>query len=493
MTEPTAASESETTADATIERADATAGATADATAEDASTPEDRTAAEDGDDANANANANDDDAATATATATATRDDEDAEYANGLEESTASWDDAEDETPPKPPPPPDIFDRLYPSDADDDEDADDAAPADAERDGEVLAPLLDAIRDVDAGTTPLDPNALGSLAFALAGELNGYLATRDDLPGAPLSDMPEFLVETVDHLGVLARALTFAPNDVVTQRGGATVPASGTHRVAVLEIFATLLEMGTKDVDEAVAACSVVAVAASRAGEGEGEGEKEKEKEKEGGGNEGEGEGEGEGARVGVVAAAAAMLFTHAQGTPALRAIARLLCAALASDAESLWTPLLTRGWGSAAAEVGVTPRDREDETEDAALQTRLAAAAKVAAKVKPGKRAPNVGVALAVAEKLRELEGDEDPPHLTLRETLQADAEWQACAGEGGALDVLDVEQNGTLCGPKPNRVMPGDFGGGAGGMSGKDLLLMLQSLGRSAGAVPAHERGRE
>jgi hypothetical protein len=28
---------------------------------------------------------------------------------------------------------------------------------------------------------------------------------------------------------------------------------------------------------------------------------------------------------------------------------------------------------------------------------------------------------------------------------------------------------------------------------MSGKDLLLMLQSLGRSAGAVPAHERGGE
>ena len=76
------------------------------------------------------------------------------------------------------------------------------------------------------------------------------------------------------------------------------------------------------------------------------------------------------------------------------------------------------------------------------------------------------------------------------VRDALARDETWRAFCAPGGALEAYDEEQSGTLCGPKPNRVAPGDFGAGAGGMSGKDLLLMLQSLGRSAGAVPAHER---
>ena len=79
------------------------------------------------------------------------------------------------------------------------------------------------------------------------------------------------------------------------------------------------------------------------------------------------------------------------------------------------------------------------------------------------------------------------------VRDALARDETWRAFCAPGGALEAYDEEQSGTLCGPKPNRVAPGDFGAGAGGMSGKDLLLMLQSLGRSAGAVPAHEQGRE
>ena len=79
------------------------------------------------------------------------------------------------------------------------------------------------------------------------------------------------------------------------------------------------------------------------------------------------------------------------------------------------------------------------------------------------------------------------------VRDALARDETWRAFCAPGGALEAYDEEQSGTLCGPKPNRVAPGDFGAGAGGMSGKDLLLMLQSLGRSAGAVPAHEQGGE
>jgi hypothetical protein len=34
----------------------------------------------------------------------------------------------------------------------------------------------------------------------------------------------------------------------VTQRGGATTPGAGTHRIAVIEIVASLLQMGTPEV-----------------------------------------------------------------------------------------------------------------------------------------------------------------------------------------------------------------------------------------------------
>ena len=82
----------------------------------------------------------------------------------------------------------------------------------------------------------------------------------------------------------------------------------------------------------------------------------------------------------------------------------------------------------------------------------------------------------------MRDLEGDEDPPHLAMREALEADAGWQAFASEGGALERLESERSGGLCGPKPPRGMSlMDMAGGGGrgvGMTSQELLQVLQSL---------------
>ena len=91
------------------------------------------------------------------------------------------------------------------------------------------------------------------------------------------------------------------------------------------------------------------------------------------------------------------------------------------------------------------------------------------------------MGFVLITATTMRDLEGDEDPPHLALREALENDAGWQAFAAEGGALERLDSERSGGLCGPKPSRgmsLMDMAGGGGGVGMTSQELLQVLQSL---------------
>ena len=185
------------------------------------------------------------------------------------------------------------------------------------------------------------------------------------------------------------------------------------------------------------------------------------------------------------------------KGTPALRAIARLLCAALASDAESLWTPLLTRGWGSAAAEVGVTPRDREDETEGRGAADALGGRREGGREGQAREaRAERRRGARGGGRSCGELEGDEDPPHLTLRETLQADAEWQACAGGEGRgagragrraerdavrAEADQADDDGAAAAAAAAAAAGGggiSLAGMQNMMSGRDLLQVLQSL---------------
>jgi hypothetical protein len=348
----------------------------------------------------------------------------------------------------------DVFDRMgYGSSSDDDDNdgrVEESGTDEDDEDRDHVTPLLDAIRAVASGAEPLHAPSIGALGWSLSYELSSHLSQRDDLPGAPLADMPPLVTETVESLGVLASALTMAPAAAVTQRSGATTPASGSHRVAVIEIVATLLEMGTPEVTRAVARCRVDGTGggAGVAGGGEGEnggGEGEGGSGGGGGGDGGGGRGEG---GLGFVSAAAAMLLTHTQGSPLHCAVTRLLCAALLSAEESLWAPLLEGGWGAAAAAAGVTPPPADASGASGSLQARLAEAATAAAELSPGMRPCNVGSIVFLADTLRELEGDEDPPHLLLREKLEADAAWQKFAGEEGALEALKLEQQGGLCG---------------------------------------------
>lgn len=183
------------------------------------------------------------------------------------------------------------------------------------------------------------------------------------------------------------------------------------------------------------------------------------------------------------------MLLTHTQSSPLHCAVTRLLCAALLSPEESLWAPLLDEGWVEAAAAAGIIPISSFAATSSGSLQARLAAASTSAAEMPPGMRPCNVGALVTLADYVRELEGDEDPPHLLLREKLEADPAWQQFVGEEGALEALKLEQRGALCGPKPMRGgslmdlaesgwMEGLGGSGGARISGRELLRVLQTL---------------
>ena len=353
-----------------------------------------------------------------------------------------------DEAPqPEPVKTPDVFDRMgYGSS--EDGDGGERAAADVESDDDdrdLVAPLVDAIRRADSGEEPLSPSSIGAKAWALSYEISGFVATLDAPPGvdATIDELPPFIRDTVNALPTLARALALAPEPINTQRK-IRIPAAGVHRVAVVEIIASLLEIGVADVDAAVAAANVVPGSLS------------------------------------LVPAVAAVLFTHTQGSPLLCVATRVVCLALQSPTEALWAPLLGDGWATAAADAGVTPAVGAED--DANLATRIAKAATEAMELRPGLRDCNVGFVLITATTMRDLEGDEDPPHLAMREALEADEGWQAFASEGGALERLESERSGGLCGPKPSRGMSlmdmAGGGGGGVGMTSQELLQVLQSL---------------
>ena len=163
-----------------------------------------------------------------------------------------------DEAPqPEPVKTPDVFDRMgYGSS--EDGDGGERAAADVESDDDdrdLVAPLVDAIRRADSGDEPLSPSSIGAKAWALSYEISGFVATLDAPPGvdATIDELPPFIRDTVDALPTLARALALAPEPINTQRK-IRIPAAGVHRVAVVEIIASLLEIGVADVDAAVAA-----------------------------------------------------------------------------------------------------------------------------------------------------------------------------------------------------------------------------------------------
>ena len=156
---------------------------------------------------------------------------------------------------------PDVFDRMgYGSSEDGDGGERTAADVESDDDDrDLVAPLVAAIRRADSGEEPLSPSSIGAKAWALSYEISGFVGTLDAPPGvdATIDELPVFIRNAVDALPTLARALARAPEPVNTQRK-IHVPAAGAHRVAVVEIIASLLEIGIAGVDAAVAATEVV-------------------------------------------------------------------------------------------------------------------------------------------------------------------------------------------------------------------------------------------
>ena len=293
---------------------------------------------------------------------------------------------------------------------------------------EVLALSVELIESIASGKEPLDAARLGSLLWTLSNALLEDLTDRDDLrvPGNSLETFPVELVRNVmGAVETLVVALTFEPEDAVTQRSGYAIPAIGTHRVAAAEIIAVLLQIGCQDIDERIAKLKLP--------------------------NDGQF----------VLVSLVRMFFKYSWSSALHATVVRLILAALVSPYEPLWAPMFEGG--------------------DESLQGSLAASMKTALATKPiSTRDGNVGSVIILANALHELETCDDVERQSVRTTLQEDATWRAAIdGEDSPLANLNNEQAGGLCGPKPQKSpVFMDSGMGANVISSQELLRMLQHI---------------
>ncbi|CEF98808.1 Tryptophan synthase beta subunit-like PLP-dependent enzymes superfamily [Ostreococcus tauri] len=293
---------------------------------------------------------------------------------------------------------------------------------------EVLALSVELIESIASGKEPLDAARLGSLLWTLSNALLEDLTDRDDLrvPGNSLETFPVELVRNVmGAVETLVVALTFEPEDAVTQRSGHAIPAIGTHRVAAAEIIAVLLQIGCQDIDERIAKLKLP--------------------------NDGQF----------VLVSLVRMFFKYSWSSALHATVVRLILAALVSPHEPLWAPMFEGG--------------------DESLQGSLAASMKTALATKPiSTRDGNVGSVIILANALHELETCDDVERQSVRTTLQEDATWRAAIdGEDSPLANLNNEQAGGLCGPKPQKSpVFMDSGMGANVISSQELLRMLQHI---------------
>ena len=404
--------------------------------------------------------------------------------------------------------------------SDDDEYDDETHPTD-----DAATLFLDSVVAVADGEIPMDATALGSMANALAREV-GVVAEDDNL--TLLADAPIAVRVAVRRVSDLALALTLAPPDLARRvPGGALArqPVAGSFRIATLEIVAALVGCAIAEAREAVARCPVRAraprgretpPAAAEAGteagtSGRDDSEVRPQRHTE--------------SCLTPVTAAAAMLFAYEQSTPLQCAAARVLCAALTAAEAPAWAPLLGGGWGTAAAAERVVPppADAEEaEMQRLSLHARLAAVAEAAVRVRPGARRCGAGMAMIVAETLRDaraeaaaFEGSRETVGQTpenddwgandcglrlwskakLISALESDERWRAaCDDDDGAFARFERDVRGGLCGPKPSRVASvGNFASGVmgspggGPFGGGDLMQVLQKLGGVGVTAPA------
>jgi len=405
--------------------------------------------------------------------------------------------------------------------SDDDEYDDETHPTD-----DAATLFLDSVVAVADGEIPMDATALGSMANALAREV-GVVAEDDNL--TLLADAPIAVRVAVRRVSDLALALTLAPPDLARRAPGGALarqPVAGSFRIATLEIVAALVGCAIAEAREAVARCPVRAraprgretpPAAAEAGteagtSGRDDSEVRPQRHTE--------------SCLTPVTAAAAMLFAYEQSTPLQCAAARVLCAALTAAEAPAWAPLLGGGWGTAAAAERVVPppADAEEaEMQRLSLHARLAAVAEAAVRVRPGARRCGAGMAMIVAETLRDaraeaaaFEGSRETVGQTpenddsnsndsanvclwskakLISALESDERWRAaCDDDDGAFARFERDVRGGLCGPKPSRVASvGNFASGVmgspggGPFGGGDLMQVLQKLGGVGVTAPA------
>lgn len=320
-----------------------------------------------------------------------------------VRDGDGSHDSPDDESSPQTPIEPDVFDRLGYGDSASEthefgerssvDDDDDLSDDEDEEYDDAATLFLDAIVAVADGQEELDAPYLGTLARSLAREV-GVILEDDDL--TQLADAPRAVQVVVRRVADLATALTLTPRDLLKRGPGKTTihsPCAGSYRIVTLEIVAALVGCSITEAREAVARCPVI----RRRKEEDEENENDEETSTSGRDNS---------AVLTPITAAAAMLFAYGQSTPLQCAGARVLCAALTVAEEPAWSPLLLGGWGERAALEGVTPKIITEEDTALAklpLHERLAACAEIAVALKPGKHPCVVGMAMIVAETLRD------------------------------------------------------------------------------------------
>jgi len=293
---------------------------------------------------------------------------------------------------------------------------------------EALRQATELIKSIASGKEPLDAPRLGSLLWVLSNALLEELTDRDDLrvPGNSLESFPVELVKQImDNIETLTTTLTFDPEDAVTQRSGAKIPAIGSHRVAAAEILAVLLQIGCQEIDERIAKLKLP--------------------------NDGQF----------VLVSLVRMFFKYSWSSAFHATVIRLVLAALVSPHEPLWAPMFEGG--------------------EESLQGMLAASIDRALATKPiSTRDGNVGSVIILANALCELEACDDTERASVRTTLQEDARWRSTVeGEQNSLHKLNEEHAGGLCGPKPSK-SPAfmDSAMGSNVISSQELLRMLQHI---------------
>ena len=118
----------------------------------------------------------------------------------------------------------------------------------------------------------------------------------------------ELVRDIMANIETLVIALTFEPEDAVTQRSGQKIPAIGSHRVAAAEILAVLLQIGCQDIDERIAKLKLPS--------------------------------DGQFVLVSLVR----MFFKYSWSSALHATVIRLILAALVSPHEPLWAPMFEGG-----------------------------------------------------------------------------------------------------------------------------------------------------